>query len=112
MKTIHRSAAQGDIYLRKIGLLPKGATEVQADGGRVVVAHSETGHDHYLESNGVKFYRHTDPLVCYLRVDGPHADVVHARSFDTHETLRLTPGIWEVRRQREMTPEGWKRVED
>ena len=60
-------------------------------------------------------------LVCYLRMDiGLDADiggvdVVHHRPWDTHETIRLlgNPGdVWEVRCQREHTPEGWRRVED
>jgi hypothetical protein len=27
-------------------------------------------------------------------------------------TLRLCRGVWEVRRQREWSPEGWRRVTD
>lgn len=112
MKTVNVMAAQGDILLRKVATLPEGVTERPATGGRHVVAHSETGHDHYLEAPGVTFYTSKDPLVGYLRIDGAWGDVLHARSFDTHETLRLTPGVWEVRRQREMTPEGWAQVTD
>ena len=36
----------------------------------------------------------------------------HLRSFDTHETIKLPVGTFEIRRQREYTPEGWRRVED
>lgn len=53
-----------------------------------------------------------DPMICYLQIAGDFADVVHHRPHDTHETLRLVRGIYEVRRQREWTPEGWRRVED
>ena len=38
--------------------------------------------------------------------------IEHLRSFDTHESISIAPGIYEIRRQREYTPEGWKRVED
>jgi hypothetical protein len=34
------------------------------------------------------------------------------RSFDTHETLNIPPGIYEVRRQREYVPEGWRKAQD
>jgi hypothetical protein len=27
-------------------------------------------------------------------------------------TVRLEPGVWEVRRQREYAPEGWRRAAD
>ena len=45
-------------------------------------------------------------------VEGEPVDLEHLRSTDTHETLRLEPGIWEVRRQREYSPEGWRRAAD
>jgi hypothetical protein len=50
--------------------------------------------------------------VSYLDVQTDHADVVHLRGLDTHETLRLPRGTWEIRRQQEWSPEGWRRVED
>jgi hypothetical protein len=49
--------------------------------------------------------RPPNPLICYLSVDGDHADVVHHRPHHAHETLRLEPGLWEVRRPREWSPE-------
>jgi hypothetical protein len=50
------------------------------------------------------------------RVKG-HTDVVHERDYDTHETVRLDSGdggevIFEIRRQEELRPDGWARVED
>ncbi len=111
MKTITTAGAQGDLYVRRIDALPGGTKEV-AVTGQIVVAHSETGHNHVVEAEGVRFYQHKDPTLCYLSVEGPFADIQHARSFDTHETLRLPTGIWEIRRQQELTPEGWKMVQD
>lgn len=111
MKKIENMAAQGDVLFRRVSGLPTGLTESPA-AERVVVAHSETGHHHYLEVvPGVRHYVGSDPTIAFLTLEG-EADVIHARPFDTHQTLRLTPGIWEVRRQREYTPEGWRRVED
>ena len=54
----------------------------------------------------------------YLRVPaGDYADVVHRRPWDTHQTLRLLADgggdtIYEIGRQREYVPDGWRRVED
>jgi hypothetical protein len=88
--------------------------EVPRDSGALILAHSETGHHHAVRDVEAVLLRPTvgDGLTTYLRVDGDHADVVHERPWDTHETLRLPRGVWLVRRQREWTPEGWRRVED
>jgi hypothetical protein len=113
MKTIKKLGAQGDVLFRRIDKLPADAVE-QKRNGAVVVAHSETGHHHEVETLAVRHFERAtrDPMICFLAVDGEFADVVHKRPFDTHETMRLTPGFWEVRRQEEYTPEGWRRVED
>ncbi len=105
--------AQGDILIVRVAAVPAGVPEVLPEGGRHVVAHSETGHHHTVEANGVVRYAGpADPFTCYLQVSGPFADLVHNRPFDTHETLRLEQGTWEVRRQREHTPEGHRMVVD
>jgi hypothetical protein len=116
MKTITKIGAQGDVLFRRVTSIP--ATAVQrTNSGRLVVAHSETGHHHAIDSKAISHFEVPgDSLVCYLRMDGvSECDVVHYRSWDTHETIRLlgSPGdVWEVRRQREHTPEGWRRVLD
>lgn len=115
MKKIKKSGAQGDLLIRKMARseVPKAAARVELDGGKVVVAHSETGHHHYLDPNGVTLLREpSNPMIAYLVIAGAYADVVHARPHDTHETIRLPRGTYELRRQREHTPEGWRRVED
>lgn len=122
MKTVTTIGAQGDVMFKRVDRLPKAARAVERKGP-LVVAHSETGHHHVIEDPFVKqFDVPGNPLVCYLQIgDGGQAiecggvDVVHQRPWDTHETLRLIgkPGdVYEVRRQREWTPEGWQRVAD
>jgi hypothetical protein len=99
-----------------VPIVPERAREVRQPG-RIVVGHSETGHHHSIDhTDGVRFLLDpVDPLVCYLMLEGiAYADVVHHRSFDTHETLRLlaTPGettVFEVRRQREYREESQHR---
>lgn len=116
MREVRKSAAQGDVRFDRVDELPKGAVEVRREGA-VIVAHSETGHHHSIHETGVVMFTvPDDPFTCYLRMDIPHADVVHHRPWDTHETLRLLgdgPGsVWRVRRQREWRPEGWAMVQD
>lgn len=115
MKSIKRMAAQGDVVFRRVKAVPVGFA-LQPEAPRTIVAHSETGHHHAIDSTGVRLYEGSDPLVCYLRLESVEfADVVHHRGYDTHETVRLLGGVgsvFEIRRQREYTPEGWRRVED
>jgi hypothetical protein len=119
MKTVNERAAQGDVLFRKVPAVPDGAVKVKRQGP-LVVAHSETGHHHVVEHPGVAMFDVPgNPLVAYLQLEGPDCgagvDVVHQRPWDTHETLRLLgkPGdVFEIRRQREWAPEGWRRVAD
>lgn len=104
-------AFQGDVMFRRVAKLPTGATRQK--GKEHIVAHSETGHHHV--ALGGAYYTTPDPFVAYIVTKAP-VKVEHRRSTDTHETLELlTDGaevVWEIRRQREHTPEGWRRVED
>lgn len=121
MKTFLRIAAQGDMMLIQIASLPNGVEEVSPVNGRHTLAHSETGHDHIvLERPGVRFFRAMDDLramldgkpAAYLVVEDKPAELKHLRDFDTHESIAIPPGIYEVRRQREYTPEGFRRAAD
>jgi hypothetical protein len=113
MITIDSIAAQGDVLFRRISQLPDDVVE-QPSAGRIVVAHSETGHDHAIDDPEVRLFERAlrDPMVCFLSIDGDFAHVVHHRPHDTHAPLRLTRGLWEVRRQREWTPEGFQAAAD
>jgi hypothetical protein len=117
MRTFKKMAAQGDLLIRRIGDLPKDATKVSVENGVFVVAHSETGHNHVVESRpNVALFTTGDPMVSYLQVieaaDEVETIIKHLRDFDTHESIQIAPGNYEIRRQREYTPEGWRRVED
>lgn len=117
MKTFEKCAAQGDLYIRRIDKLPNSVRRVTAEKGQYVVAHSETGHNHVIaERPNVTLYATDDPMISYLEViraaDATETLLEHLRSFDTHETIKIPVGTFEIRRQREYTPEGWRRVED
>ncbi len=113
MIEVKKLCAQGDVLFRRVEVLPSDVAERDA-GKQLVVAHSYTGHNHAIEAGEAKLFEklERDPMVCFLQIDGAYADVVHHRQTDTHETVRLLKGCWEVRRQREWTPEGLRRVED
>lgn len=113
MKTIKKEDSsivfQGDILIERAKALPKGAVEQKVN----IVAHSETGHHHVAERAKVFTVPNGEEL--FMRALGKSVDIVHKRNYDTHEPIRFEtkPGeIFRVRRQREYTPEGWRRVED
>ncbi|MBN9497830.1 MAG: hypothetical protein J0H39_13825 [Alphaproteobacteria bacterium] len=113
MKKFNEVCAQGDIYIRKIAALPKGTVEVPRENGKLIVTHSETGHHHVMEGEAVTLRRLPDSIMdCFVVVGGEGGTLEHLRPNDTHETIKFEPGVYHVRRQREYTPEGWRRVED
>lgn len=117
MQTFKNCAAQGDLLIRRIDALPNEAKSVNSEKGLFVVAHSETGHNHVIaERPNVEYFASNDPMISYLKVieatDETEIVLEHMRSFDTHESIVISPGIYEIRRQREYTPEGWRLVED
>lgn len=113
MKTFKNTCAQGDIYIRRIDKLPEGTVVVPPERGRVIVTHSETGHHHVMEAECVELRKLPDSIMdCFLVVKDGGADLEHLRPTDTHEAIHFAPGVYHVRRQREHTPEGWRRVED
>ena len=108
----NRPSFQGDICIRKIAKLPKGLKVADIENGQHIVAHSETGHHHVIDSrNAQLLIDDTNSFISYLNVREP-VDLKHLRDHDTHQPLHFEPGVYEVRRQREHTPEGFRRVED
>lgn len=120
MKTVSTMAAQGDVIFWRVDRLPDGVTEViRKDGEPLVVTHSETGHHHVITSRNARMFNLAkNALMAYLVIEKAKgrgkikdvAKVEHLRPYDTHEALALEPGVWEVRRQREHTPDGWTRA--
>ncbi|HEY8926936.1 MAG TPA: hypothetical protein VIU64_21285 [Polyangia bacterium] len=113
MIEVEALAAQRDVLFRRIERLPENVVE-RPTSGPIIVAHSETGHHHAIEGSGVRLFEDADagPLARYLEVAGAFADVAHHRAYDRHETPGLPRGLWEVRRQRQWVPQGWRSVED
>ena len=113
MKTFDKTAAQGEAYFRRVERRPEGLKPL-ADK---IVAHSETGHHHCFASDAAVdvLERTTDVpeglRILHLIVREPSV-LEHLRPTDTHEPILFPPGEYEVRLQREYTPEGFRAVQD
>ena len=112
MKTFNQQAAQGDILITRINKLPTGLKEEKTENEQHIIAHSETGHHHVVDAERAHFYRNEqNPMICYLVVTDS-TELIHMRSFDNHEPIQFSPGVFEIRRQREYNPMGWRPVMD
>lgn len=112
MKKVSQMAAQGDVMFIRINEIPSDAVEQKIENGKFIVAHSETGHHHVVDSNNAQMLiDKTNAFISYLKISAP-TEVKHLRSFDTHESIVLAPGKYEIRRQREYVPQGFRRVAD
>ena len=116
MKTFTKMAAQGDFIILRINDIPTNVEKVEPENGVYVVAHSETGHNHVMEMERVEAFKpagvkEVDLYQLFLNVEAP-TEINHLRSFDTHETLLVPPGKYEIRRQREYVAEGFRRAQD
>lgn len=113
MKTFKNCAAQGDLMIRRIDKLPEGLKSAKSENGKFILAHSETGHNHtVLERPGVTVYETDDPFKAFIEVYCGGVDLTHERSFDTHETILIPNGVFELRRQREYVAEGFRKAQD
>lgn len=111
-KKFKKQAAQGDLLITRIDKLPKGLELAKAEGDNYVVAHSETGHNHVVKERAADMLiDKTNQFIAYLSVKEP-CEIEHLRDFDTHAPIALTPGNYEVRRQREYVPEGFRKAAD
>ncbi len=103
---------QGDVAIIPVARLPRVRTPVAREGGRIVLAHGEaTGHAHALVDDQAGFFEAPAttkrPARRYLRL------VKGARLFhEEHAPIELPPGQYEVRRQREYSPEEIRTVAD
>jgi hypothetical protein len=112
MRTFKNTCAQGDVYIRRVDSLPEGLVEVAPENGVNIVTHSETGHNHVMEATASKLYSVPgSEFDCYLSISAP-TTLNHLRDHDTHEPIFFDIGTYHVRRQREYTPEGFRKAQD
>lgn len=117
---------QGDVLIRRVNALPDDdQLKLRApEAGRLVLAHGEaTGHAHAIAVDPAPWAEEPDITQAdvaavttlfeardgrlYLKAQKA-VDVVH----EEHDTITLEPGVYEVSRQREYSPEEIRRVAD
>mgnify|MGYP003418310599 FL=1 len=113
MKNVEKIAAQGELTIKRIGDVsngaapPDGYVNLSQEDGRLIIGHSETGHVHFMDNGGVSVAvldRPSEAMrILHLIVSEPK-ELKHMRSFDTHESLLIPPGVYEVRTAREYDP--------
>lgn len=116
MKTFNLMAAQGDFIIMRIDEVPANVVPYEVENGKYVVAHSETGHDHVMDDLHVTAFKpknvdNKDLFELFLNVKKDTV-IEHLRSFDTHEALKVAPGNYVVKRQREYVAEGFRKAAD
>ena len=116
MKIVNKVAAQGEMLVRRVDSFDKPAKEMKAEDSVFILAHSETGHHHVIDRTHVKVSEQTEQVpqgmaILQMIVEEPSV-IEHLRGYETHEPLMLGKGLWEVRLQREYTPQGYRRVAD
>jgi hypothetical protein len=87
----------GENFLVPVDKMPEGKTSRTK---MFIVGHSETGHNHVLESE-TPFAVFEEEL--YLQLFKP-AKLVHTKSFDIHETVEVMPGVYKVNHKTEYNP--------
>ena len=102
-------ARQGDVLIIGVAkkALAKSAKPIARDKGRVVLAYGEvTGHAHAILDRDVALFDNGNGIRI-LAVES-EAELVH----EEHSTIKLPPGHYEIRQQREYSPEAIRPVMD
>lgn len=95
-------AQHGEIFLQRIDHAPEGRPVEKHK--QFIVGHSETGHNHVLESDvDMQIMLGDDTHDLYVRLFEP-ANLVHKKSFDIHETEIIVPGDYAVYQKTEFDP--------
>ena len=103
---------QGDILLIPIDQVPPGTKPVKRENGKLILAHGEiTGHHHAFDTDveNVELVSKEDAAELYLLVYG---DETVPLTHQEHATIPVAPGKYEVRRQREYSPEALRQLQD
>lgn len=70
MKAFKKICAQGEITTDVIDRIPDGAVlrKVEPIDGRLVVSHSESGHDHYIPAADAELLERTDNMPAGMKI--------------------------------------------
>lgn len=104
MLTFKIIAAQGEITIKRIAKIPDGSTMMKPERGQFIIGHSETGHHHVISADGASVSVLDRPpegmRILYAILENP-TSLDHLREHDTHESIMLEPGAYEIRIARE-----------
>lgn len=87
---------QGDLVLKKIKSLPKGLEQAKT----LVMMRGSHGHDHYVDKGKVYLKAVDTYVMGYLVAKDSTLD------HPEHGGMKLTNGVYEIRKQQEFTPAG------
>lgn len=106
----HQLIRQGDVLLIPVDTIPANTAPVGRQNGRLILAEGEaTGHAHAIADETAELVTADEAAELYLLVHGGDpVSLIH----DEHDTLTVPPGRYQVRRQREYTPEQIRQVAD
>lgn len=95
-------AQHGEVFLQRVTRVPENR-KVEKNT-KFTVGHSESGHNHVLESK-VEFevMEGDEKHDLYVRLFEP-AKLVHKKSFDIHETQVIVPGDYAILQKTEYDP--------
>jgi hypothetical protein len=97
-----RQYRQGDVLLSAIDEIPLRATLVSSTGDRVIVATGElTGHAHAFATGKARLFRDEPSARSFIAIAEGGAALLH----EEHDPIRIPEGDYELRRQREYTPQ-------
>lgn len=91
----------GEVLLLRVSKAPKEGKLSKVKS--FIVAHSESGHNHVLQSKETFTVREIAEAYDYLILNKP-ADLVHQKTHDTHDTITVEPGIYKVIKKTEYNP--------
>lgn len=94
---------QGDVFIIPVKEIPKEATPIE---GTTLALGEVTGHSHRFPPGAIAMFKYNEKT--YMRVKEDLATLTH----EEHGALTYTKGDYEIRIQREYSPEGWKYVAD
>lgn len=101
---------QGDVLIVPVAAMPASLEPIARDAGRVVLAYGEvTGHAHAIKNERAALFRDPKLAAVFMHVSG---DAPVALEHEEHATIQVPPGAYEIRRQREYSPEEIRVVAD
>jgi hypothetical protein len=97
---------QGDVLLVRIKSAIPDSTPIKPENGRLILAHGEvTGHHHSVCDEDAELIREGERMLLNVT---RQTSLLHQE----HTAIDLAPGLYEIRRQREYSPNALRNVAD